>query len=203
MKAFLESTDLIDYTNPIITKLAMLLHAEKESETAKNCFEWVRDNIKHSGEFKRNPVTYKASDVLKYKTGFCFAKSHLLAGLLRANEIPTGFCYQCLSMDDTGAPYCLHGLNAIFLNDINSWYRIDARGNNAQVNAQFCPSIEQLAFPVSLSKEVDYFEVCAEPLPEVIDLLKGSETYQNVIDKLPSTASIKPESTIKIKGILV
>jgi len=38
-----------------------------------------------------NPVTCKASDVLIYGTGYCYAKSHLLAALLRANAIPAGF----------------------------------------------------------------------------------------------------------------
>jgi hypothetical protein len=198
MKAFLEATPIIDFDNPAITALAKSLLTKTESETIKNCFEWVRDNIKHSGEFKLNPVTYKASDVLKHKTGFCFAKSHLLASLLRSNDIPTGFCYQCLSMDALGAPFCLHGLNAVFLKDLNAWYRLDPRGNNTQVNAQFCPPKEQLAFPVNLKKETDYFEVCAEPLPEVISLLKTSMTYEDVFDQLPSTAMVKPKSNIKI-----
>lgn len=203
MQAFLKPTEIIDYNNPAITKLEKSLQAETEIQTAKNCFEWVRDNIKHSGEFKLNPITYKASDVLKHKTGFCFAKSHLLAGLLRANDIPTGFCYQCLSMDEIGAPYCLHGLNAVFLKELNTWYRIDARGNNSTINAQFCPPIEQLAFPINLKEEVDYFDVCAEPLPEVISLLKTSKTYKEVIDSLPNTADVKPDSNINIIGTLV
>ena len=203
MKDFLKATELIDFNDPAILKLAKSLQADTDIATAKHCFEWVRDNIKHSGEFKLNPVTYKASDVLKHKAGFCFAKSHLLAGLLRANKIPAGFCYQCLSMDDIGAPYCLHGLNALFLKDMDMWYRVDARGNNAQVNAQFSPPLEQLAFPINLKEEVDYFDVCAEPLPEVIRLLKSSETYNEVINELPKTAIVKPESSIKIKGILV
>ena len=55
------------------------------------------------------------SSVLMHKTGYCYAKSHLLAALLRSNGLPAGLCYQRLSVDDDGAPYSLHGLNADFL----------------------------------------------------------------------------------------
>ncbi len=78
---------------------------------AQACFEWVRDEIFHSFDYQMNPLTWHASDVLQHKTGYCFAKSHLLAALLRANQIPSGFCYQRLSIDDKGAPYSLHGLS--------------------------------------------------------------------------------------------
>jgi hypothetical protein len=62
---------------------------ESEAEALeKACFEWVRDEIRHSYDYQMNPVTCRASDVLEYKTGYCFAKSHLLAALLRANQIP-------------------------------------------------------------------------------------------------------------------
>ena len=197
MKTYLESTSIIDWHKPVIRNLADDLSAKSSLDTAKNCFQWVRDNIKHSGEFKLNPVTLKASEVLQYKTGFCFAKSHLLAALLRANQIPAGFCYQCLSMDDIAAPYCLHGLNALYLEEYNSWYRVDPRGNNAQINAQFCPPVEQLAFPTNLPQEIDYLEVCAEPLDEIVSLLGDAKSYQEVIEKLPGTATVKPESSIK------
>jgi transglutaminase-like putative cysteine protease len=197
MKAYLEFTSVIDWNNLTVKQLAMSLSTDSTLETAKNCFEWVRDNIKHSGEFQLNPVTYKASDVLTHKTGFCFAKSHLLAALLRANHIPTGFCYQCLSMDDAGDNYCLHGLNAIYLEEYGCWYRVDPRGNNKHVNAQFTPPVEQLAFPINLPQEVDYLEVCAEPLPKIVSLLSNCKSYQEVIEKLPETATIQPQSPIK------
>ena len=200
MKAYLESTSIIDWNNLAVKQLADSLSSNSTLETAKNCFEWVRDNIKHSGEFKLNPITVKASEVLEHSTGFCFAKSHLLAALLRANHIPTGFCYQCLSMDETGAPYCLHGLNALYLEEYKSWYRVDPRGNNKQINAQFCPPVEQLAFPISLPQEIDYFEVCAEPLTEIVNLLSNCNSYQEVINRLPDTATIKPQSSIKTAG---
>ena len=114
---YLRESETIDWKHPEIMLQAGLLSAGCQSvaEIAKNCFEWVRDNIRHSWDYKLNPVTWKASDVLLYKTGYCYAKSHLLGALLRANAIPAGFCYQRLSLNGDGAPYCLHGLNAVFL----------------------------------------------------------------------------------------
>jgi hypothetical protein len=41
--------------------------------------------VKHSGDYQLNPVTCSASEVLAADTGFCCAKSQLLAALLRAN----------------------------------------------------------------------------------------------------------------------
>ncbi len=111
------------------------------------CFEFVRDSIKHSWDYQLNPVTCKASDVLLYGTGYCYAKSHLLAALLRANHIPAGLCYQRLTIENDVPPYCLHGLNAVYLKQ-HGWYRMDARGNKAGVNAEFVPPIEKLAFPI-------------------------------------------------------
>ena len=202
MKPYLEPSIIIDWQNPAIIQLAERLASQSTTETAKNCFEWVRDNIKHSGEFKLNPITLYASDVLKHKTGFCFAKSHLLAALLRANSIPAGLCYQCVSINDDSTAYCLHGLNAVYLDEFSAWYRLDPRGNNTQINAQFLPPTEQLAFPVKLPQEIDYLEICAEPLPEIISLLTTSNTYQDVFKSLPSTALVKPISALKVAGNL-
>lgn len=40
--------------------------------------------------------------------GICFAKSHLLAALLRCKSIPAGFCYQKLILDDETAPVLIY-----------------------------------------------------------------------------------------------
>lgn len=90
MREFLEASHYIDWHEPEIKALAANLAEGKDSEAeiAKSCFEYVRDKVNHSWDFKQNPVTVKASDALKYGTGYCYAKSHLLAALLRANGIP-------------------------------------------------------------------------------------------------------------------
>ncbi|MEW8379809.1 MAG: transglutaminase family protein [Candidatus Thiodiazotropha taylori] len=186
MKEYLASTDLIDWKHPDILRKAKALSQGlgDQAAIAKACFEFVRDKIKHSNDFKLNPVTCKASDVLKHKTGYCYAKSHLLAALLRANGIPAGLCYQRLTIEDDKPPFCLHGLNAVYLPEFG-WYRIDARGNKEGVEAQFTPPREQLAFPVVVQGEADFSEVWSEPLMEVVRELTESETYQEVADNLP------------------
>ena len=192
MKKYLESSYYIDWNNPEIIELAktLLSNSSAEEELVKNCFEWVRDNIKHSAEFKLSPITCKASDVLTYKTGYCYAKSHLLAALLRANKIPTGLCYQRLSVNDNGAPYSLHGLNAVYLKNYG-WYRLDPRGNNTNVNAQFCPPKEQLAYSINLNQEADLPEIWSEPLNLVTDVLEKYRTYQDVYNNLPDIELLK------------
>ncbi len=189
MEKYLQPSEIIDWQYPEILGLASQLAATSQTteEIAKNCFEWVRDQIQHSFDYQMNPVTCRASDVLKYRTGYCFAKSHLLAALLRANQIPAGLCYQRLSIDDQGAPYTLHGLNAIFLPEIG-WYRVDPRGNRDGVDAQFIPPQEQLAFEIRSPQESDFPNIFAEPLPIVIDVLQRSNTWQDVLTNLPDIA---------------
>lgn len=186
MEIYLRATDIIDWQHPEISSLAASLAADcrSQQEITKNCFEWVRDNVRHSWDFKLNPVTWRASDVLIHRTGFCYAKSHLLAALLRANSIPAGFCYQRLSLNGTGAPYCLHGLNAVLLPE-HGWYRIDPRGNKEGINAQFTPPIEQLAFSTDDQLEADLPEIWPDPLELVVNTLRQYSDYLTVYNNLP------------------
>ena len=186
MKEYLQVSQVIDWDDPEIVKCAkqITLECESPEAIAKACFEWVRDEVFHSCDFKMNPVTWRASDVLLHKTGYCYAKSHLLAALLRANQIPTGFCYQRLSIDDRGAPYSLHGFNAIYLPKIG-WYRVDARGNKTGVNAQFTPPDEQLAFETQFPEEADFQTIFTEPLPIVIEALQAQTTWDDMLHNLP------------------
>ena len=170
---FLASTDVVDWYHADVRTLAWYLAGGESDqvEVARRCFEWVRDEIRHSVDFGDTTVTCAASEVLTERTGFCYAKSHLLAALLRANGIPAGFCYQRLSIDGTGPPFCLHGLNAVLLPALG-WYRVDARGNrpdgdNSRIDAQFTPMIERLAFPIQRPGEATLPEIHSEPLPIV------------------------------------
>ncbi|MDH3976336.1 MAG: transglutaminase family protein [Deltaproteobacteria bacterium] len=183
---FLARSDIIDWHKGEIKELAASL-AEGlylPEEVARQCFQWVRDEIKHSVDYQMNPVTCRATDVLKYKTGFCYAKSHLLAALLRANGIPAGFCYQRLTVDGEGTPYCLHGLNAVWLKGIG-WYRIDARGNREGIDARFMPPVEKLAFEVLWEGEENLPQILAQPLPVVVEALSKYETWDRLLAYLP------------------
>jgi len=77
--------------------------------------------------------------------------------------------------------YCLHGLNAIYLNEFG-WYKVDARGNKEGVNAQFNPPQTQLAFVLE-EGEFDIDEIYEDPLDNVVKLL--SQDYKTMINNFP------------------
>ncbi len=156
---------------------------------------FVRDAIAHSWDYKRNPVTCKASEVLLQRTGYCYAKSHLLAALMRANGIPAGLCYQRLTIENDRLPCSLHGLNAIYLKQYG-WYRIDARGNKRGVDAQFCPPVERLAFSAVTQWERDFPAILAAPHPAVIKVLTECHTVEQVFDRLPDAEVIQAEDAL-------
>ncbi len=186
MKQYLENSEFINWNCPEILEMARRLkgNLSTDTEIAKACFEYVRDTIKHSWDFQIDIITCKASDVLNHKTGYCYSQSHLLAALLRANEIPAGLCYQRLSLAGDGAPFCLHGLNAVYLNDFG-WYRIDPRGNKEGVEAKFTPPIEQLAFSTEGRLETDIQGIWPEPLPVIVKTLLKYNTCMAIYENLP------------------
>lgn len=186
MEQYLCSSEIINWKHPLVRELAQKIASKYDASEAiaKACFEWVRDEIYHSFDYQMNPVTCRASDVLEYRTGYCYAKSHLLAALLRANQIPAGFCYQRLSINNQGAPYSLHGFNAIYLPEAG-WYRVDARGNKKGVDAQFNPPQEQLAFKIQFSEEADFQSILAEPLQMVVDALQKQTAWDEMVRFLP------------------
>jgi len=192
MHNYLLPSQYIDFDHPRVAKKAAALAdgVSSELDLVKICFEFVRDDIKHSWDYRMNPVTCKASDVLIHGTGYCYAKSHLLAALLRANAIPAGLCYQRLTVAADGPPYCLHGLNAVYLKQ-HGWYRIDARGNKPGVAAEFCPPTEKLAFPIVDDLERDFPEIWPEPLPLVVKALTQNTTVEQVFDNLPDIEHIQ------------
>jgi transglutaminase-like putative cysteine protease len=186
MERYLAPSEWIDSTHPQVqAQAAALAQGSTGSEdTARRCFEFVRDEIRHSWDYRQNPVTCRASDVLAHRTGYCYAKSHLLAALLRANGIPAGLCYQRLAVGTAGPPFCLHGLNAVWLPD-HGWYRIDARGNKQGIDARFTPPVERLAFPVLARDERDLPEIWAAPLDVIVAALTGHATVEAVMADLP------------------
>ena len=188
LQPYLQSTAVIDWQHPQVLAQARLLAAGTALDTARQCFEWVRDQVLHSFDHRRNPVTCQASDVLQHRTGYCYAKSHLLAALLRANGIPAGFCYQRLSINDDSEPYSLHGFNAIHLEPWG-WVRVDARGNRPGIDARFDPPNETLAFAGTLPGEATFANVLAEPLAVVVDALQAGTTWDGMLEMLPDVGA--------------
>ena len=103
---------------------------------------------------------------------------------MRANGIPSGLCYQRLSIDEICHTFCLHGLNAVFLPKIG-WYRIDSRGNRKDINAQFDPPVEHLAYTVKLKGEADLPEIWPEPLSLIVKTLSKYHKYEDVLNNVP------------------
>jgi len=190
LEAYLKEDDVIDFGNEDIVKLADLLsqNTNSEIEYIKAAYEFVRDKISHSADINEDIITCSASEVLKEGHGICFAKSHLLAALLRCKGIPTGFCYQKLILDDETAPVLIyHGLNGVYLKDYSKWIRLDARGNKEGVNAQFSVDEEQLAFPVRSEKgEEDGFVIYPAPDVKILEKLRNNKTRTELWDDLPT-----------------
>jgi len=188
MARYLASSGIIDWKHPDVSGKARELASgcKDDTEIALRCFLFVRDEIFHSWDHKMNPVTLKASDVLRHRTGFCFAKSHLFAALLRANGIPAGLCYQRLVSGEFGQPFFLHGLNAVYLKDFG-WYRADARGIKPGHDTQFTPPIEALPYVARAPGEAELPEIWDEPLPFVIETLTRYDDIEAVRRHLPDT----------------
>ncbi len=186
LQPFLAADDVVDWLHPEVGALARRLGGPggRPAEVAERCFTFVRDEIRHSWDFRLEPLTCAASEVLRHRTGFCYAKSHLLAALLRANGLPAGFCYQRLAVGELGPPWCLHGLNAVYLAE-HGWYRLDARGNKPGIEARFQPPVEHLAFQPRAPGEADLPEVWPRPLPVVVEALRSHPSVAALALDLP------------------
>ncbi|MCP4051093.1 MAG: ABC transporter ATP-binding protein [bacterium] len=188
---YLKATSIIDFNNHSIKALSKtnLDNSENKTNFIKKTFEYVRDNIKHSADADLSEVTCKASEVLEKGHGICYAKAHLLAALLRANGILTGLCYQKLILDDIELnKFCLHGLNAVYIDSIKRWIRLDARGNKEGVNAQFSLEQEQLAFPARTNLgEQDYPIIYTAPVNSVVIALTKSKDCMELWQQLPES----------------
>ncbi len=190
MNEFLTPTPTINSDHPAIVALANELarDAIDDVSVAQRCFVWVRDNVLHSSDCDSPIVTCRASDVLQHRVGFCYAKSHLLAALLRARAIPTALCYQRLAVDDTGKTFCLHGLVSVYLHRYG-WYRLDPRGNHAAVSTDFTPPVEHLAFELCMPGEEDLPGLFADALDCVVSALNQCSTADEVRANLPDAPS--------------
>jgi len=74
--------------------------ASSKKERARIAFEIARDQIAHSFDTGDKDVTINAEEILQKKEGICFAKSHLLATLLRG-----------INSNDPGCNYLFNRFN--------------------------------------------------------------------------------------------
>lgn len=200
---YLAASEAIDFEDPKIVFAAQFLMdrmmrgleenpddvlTDPEMQLARVTYEFVRDRISHSADIQTGEITWKASQVLEKKHGLCYAKSHLLAALLRANGIPAGICYQYLRLDGTDkTDLVLHGLNAVYFASIGRWIRLDARGNKPGIQAEFSVEEEMLAFPVKPGiGETDLPIIFAGPDRTVLRTLQRYESLPDLMRHLPS-----------------
>lgn len=200
---YLKCDNVIDFDNQAIARQADALYKQAPDELAfiKAAYEFVRDNISHSADINADALWCTASQVLKAGHGICFAKSHFLAALLRCKGIPAGFCYQKIILDDETAPILVyHGLNGVYLNDLRKWIRLDARGNKADVNAQFSVDTEQLAFSIRTNKnEEDGFIIYPDPDKKILEVLRNNKSRTELWNNLPTELDYKNKRIEKRK----
>ena len=184
-KKYLEETETIDYSHPIIQEKVKELRNNSPSQLnyIENAYKFVRDVIPHSWDIRSEVVSRKASEVLINRTGICWTKSCLLASLLRANGIPSGISYQHLTRadEDNSDGYIIHALNTVFIDELNKWIRLDARGNKENVHAEFSLDEERLAFPIrDQLGEVDYRDNNSDLDERLVIILKESKSILEV-----------------------
>jgi hypothetical protein len=180
---YIKKNEIIDYDNKLIVAKCLELEngTEDEINLIKKIYEFVRDDIHHSGDIGEQRVTCTASEVLEFGHGICCAKSHLLASMLRFFGIPAGFCYQKLCSSQEINKKVLHGLNAVYIKDFEKWVRLDARGNKPGVDAQFCIDKEKIAWPVNKKLgEEDNPIILKEPNRIVVEILRKSNNRKEL-----------------------
>ncbi len=199
LREYLISETVVDWVTPSVSSKAreLTLGLGSEIDRAQRLFEWVRDEIPHSKDIDSDIVTCSASEVLHVGTGICFAKSHLLAALLRAVGTPAGFCYQVLTQDSATGGLALHGLNGLYLPSLGRWIRVDARGSAGRVNARFGIEQEQLEFRTdSSSGEFTYDTVFSKPAPQIVSLLRRFSSRRALWPHLPERLGDEREKEV-------
>jgi len=186
---YLEDTIDVDWQTPTVLLQAKALAEGRPvvRDRIEACFLFVRDEIVNSADGGPDVITCRASEVLKERAGTSFAKSHLLAALLRALGIPAGFCYQRRRREPPAKGHALHGLNAVYLADEARWIVVDARGEAAGVETRVVfDGPPSLAFASDADAgEVLLPTIFKRPGKRVLDLLGKAPALPAVLEHLP------------------
>ncbi|MFK0245332.1 transglutaminase family protein [Amycolatopsis azurea] len=184
LEDYLVADAVIDHDHPLIRETADGLSPTggTEVDVIRSMFHFVRDEIAHTVDAADPRITLMASEVLSERVGLCYAKSHLLAALLRSQGIPAGFCYQRIGV--------LHGLNGVYLAGLGRWIRLDPRGNKNGADAHFCLDDERLAWTLDPAKgEIDFPVVYTAPSSAVVESLSsatpGPAWYEGILPHSP------------------
>lgn len=188
---YLEDTITIDWQTPVMMSTAkeLLADLKQPEDRVRRLFEFVRDEIDHSLDVETDELTCRSSEVLEKRTGLCYAKSHLLAGLLRYAGFPTGFCYVRTLDDDRPTRFVLHGFNAVYWVPTSNWIYLDARGNREGVETE-CrfEAPWSLAYTPDLPAGECFLPfIYKRPGKRIIDLLERAPSFETVRDHLPDS----------------
>ena len=192
---YLEDTITIDWQTPAVMQQArtLLEGCDTPEERVRALFEFVRDEVDHSVDRSVDPETHettcRASEVLAERTGLCYAKSHLLAGMLRYAGFPSGFCYARLASAEEPARLTLHGFNAVYWAPTESWLFLDARGNRPGIEAEcrFEPPWSLAWAPNADAGEAFLPFIYKRPGKRIIDLLERAPNFAAVLRNLPDS----------------
>jgi transglutaminase-like putative cysteine protease len=186
---YLEDTITIDWQSPEVMSMAnqLLDQATEPEDRIRRLFEFVRDEIDHSMDVETEVQACRASEVLKERTGLCYAKSHLLAGFLRYAGFPAGFCYVRTIDEDRLGRFVLHGFNAVYSAATSTWIYLDARGNRDGIDTE-CrfEAPWSLAYWPDLEAGERFLPfIYKRPGKRIIDLIERAPSFEAVIRNLP------------------
>jgi transglutaminase-like putative cysteine protease len=188
---YLEDTITIDWQTPSVMAKGreLLAGTSTGEERVERLFQFVRDEISHSLDVETEAHPCRSSEVLKEGTGLCYAKSHLLAGLLRSAGIPAGFCYVRLEDDERPGSYVLHGFNALHWAPSGGWIFLDARGNTGSTETvcRFEPPWSLVKWPDPERGESFLPFVYRRPAKRIVDLLERVPDFETLRRSLPDS----------------
>ncbi|HHU90859.1 MAG TPA: transglutaminase domain-containing protein [Clostridiaceae bacterium] len=185
---YLENSDIIDFDHPLVSQTAeQLTYGLKDNlSKAREIYKFTRDHIFNSFEINATSVTRTASEVLDKGHGICFAKSHLLAALMRASDIPAGFCYQIL-YDEDFERLIVHGFNGVFIEELDKWFRIDTCLHVDVNDWEFDPFKDSATKTIREEiGEYDDFTIYHVPNKKILKILTAADTLEELIHLIPS-----------------
>jgi len=187
-QGYVEDTITIDWQTPPVMEKARALASGclDDVSKARSVYTFVRDAIAHTADAGRDELPCRASQVLEAGTGIGFSKSHLLAALLRAVGVPAGFCYQVLRGAAEEHGTLLYGFNGIYLQSLERWVALDARGNRPGLDAEFSIDEPRLAVRAEpLRGEWIYPLIWTRPAAVVVDLLSRNTSLARIAEHIP------------------
>lgn len=188
---YLEDTITIDWQSPGLMETAGALLEGRDGPEARleALFRFVRDDVPHALDVQPERATCRASEVLREGHGLCYAKSHLLAGLLRYAGFPTGFCYARLVSEAQRSGFVLHGFNAVYWAPTETWLLLDASGREAAPEASVrFEAPWGLPFAVDPEAGESFLpHILRRPPKRIIDLLERAPDFAAVSRNLPDT----------------